>query len=127
MLIYNTSSVRSTKRQNARVAQRWSTSLPRRGSRVRSPSRALLYFIYIRGYPDEISSFFIFEHIYARRFDLVVCRLDRFISVASTRRHAPSRALDESLFESAFGVFSSFFMYLLQTENLLLIKIGVNS
>ena len=42
MLIYNTSSVRSTKRQNARVAQRWSTSLPRRGSRVRSPSRALL-------------------------------------------------------------------------------------
>ena len=41
MLIYNTSSVRSMKRQNARVAQRWSTSLPRRGSRVRSPSRAL--------------------------------------------------------------------------------------
>ena len=30
-------------------------------------------------------------------------------------------------FESAFGVFSSFFIYLLQTENLLLIKIGVNS
>ena len=28
-------------RQNARVAQRWSTSLPRRGSRVRFPSRAL--------------------------------------------------------------------------------------
>ena len=27
---------------NARVAQWWSTSLPRRGSRVRSPSRALL-------------------------------------------------------------------------------------
>ena len=27
--------------QYARVAQRWSTSLPRRGSRVRSPSRAL--------------------------------------------------------------------------------------
>ena len=27
--------------RNARVAQRWSTSLPRRGSRVRSPSRAL--------------------------------------------------------------------------------------
>ena len=26
---------------NARVAQRWSTSLPRRGSRVRFPSRAL--------------------------------------------------------------------------------------
>ena len=26
----------------ARVAQWWSTSLPRRGSRVRSPSRALL-------------------------------------------------------------------------------------
>ena len=84
-------------------------------------------FLYIRGYPDEISSFFIFEHIYARRFDLVVCRLDRCISVASTRRHALSRALDESLFESAFGVFSSFFIYLLQTENLLLIKIGVNS
>ena len=160
MLIYNTSSVRSTKRQNARVAQRWSTSLPRRGSRVRSPSRALwklnnlfymrewlsggappcqgggrgfdprlalFYILYIRGYPYEISSFFIFERIYARRFDLVVCRLDRCISVASTRRHAPSRALDESLFESAFGVFSSFFIYLLQTENLLLIKIGVNS
>ena len=29
--------------QHARVAQRWSTSLPRRGSRVRSPSRALEY------------------------------------------------------------------------------------
>lgn len=84
-------------------------------------------FLYIRGYPDEISSFFIFEHIYARRFDLVVCRLDRCISVASTRRHALSCALDESLFESASGVFSSFFIYLLQTENLLLIKIGVNS
>ena len=28
----------------ARVAQWWSTSLPRRGSRVRSPSRALLFF-----------------------------------------------------------------------------------
>ena len=28
--------------QYARVAQWWSTSLPRRGSRVRSPSRALL-------------------------------------------------------------------------------------
>ena len=27
---------------HARVAQRWSTSLPRRGSRVRSPSRALV-------------------------------------------------------------------------------------
>ena len=27
----------------ARVAQWWSTSLPRRGSRVRSPSRALLF------------------------------------------------------------------------------------
>ena len=27
-------------KQYARVAQRWSTSLPRRGSRVRSPSRA---------------------------------------------------------------------------------------
>ena len=26
--------------RHARVAQRWSTSLPRRGSRVRSPSRA---------------------------------------------------------------------------------------
>ena len=64
-------------------------------------SRSFIF--YIRGYPDEISSFFIFEHIYARRFNLVVCRLDRCISVASTRRHAPSRALDESLFESAFG------------------------
>ena len=30
--------------QYARVAQWWSTSLPRRGSRVRSPSRALLFF-----------------------------------------------------------------------------------
>ena len=29
--------------QYARVAQWWSTSLPRRGSRVRSPSRALLF------------------------------------------------------------------------------------
>ena len=28
----------------ARVAQWWSTSLPRRGSRVRSPSRALFIF-----------------------------------------------------------------------------------
>ena len=28
-------------KHNARVAQRWSTSLPRRGSRVRFPSRAL--------------------------------------------------------------------------------------
>lgn len=31
------------KRNNARVAQWWSTSLPRRGSRVRSPSRAFFY------------------------------------------------------------------------------------
>ena len=30
--------------QYARVAQWWSTSLPRRGSRVRSPSRALFIF-----------------------------------------------------------------------------------
>ena len=30
-------------------------------------------------------------------------------------------------FESAYGVLSPFFMYLLQTENLPLIKIGVNS
>ena len=30
--------------QYARVAQWWSTSLPRWGSRVRSPSRALLFF-----------------------------------------------------------------------------------
>ena len=29
--------------QCARVAQRWSTSLPRRGSRVRSPSRAFIF------------------------------------------------------------------------------------
>ena len=31
----------STRHKHARVAQRWSISLPRRGSRVRSPSRAL--------------------------------------------------------------------------------------
>ena len=34
--------LRVTHTYNARVAQWWSTSLPRRGSRVRSPSRALL-------------------------------------------------------------------------------------
>ncbi len=42
-ICYTSSSVEATpqKNKNARVAQRWSTSLPRRGSRVRSPSRAL--------------------------------------------------------------------------------------
>ena len=59
-------------------------------------------------------------------FDLLVFQLGWCIN-GCRRQPAPSRALDESLFESAFGVFSSFFIYLLQTENLLLIKIVVNS
>ncbi len=37
--------------------------------------------------------FYIFEHNRARRFDLLVYRLGRCISVASTGRHAPSRTL----------------------------------
>lgn len=39
--------------QYARVAQWWSTSLPRRGSRVRSPSRA-----YLNPYPSDNSGGF---------------------------------------------------------------------
>lgn len=41
--------------QYARVAQWWSTSLPRRGSRVRSPSRALMK---KRTIPNRYRSFF---------------------------------------------------------------------
>ena len=43
----------------ARVAQWWSTSLPRRGSRVRSPSRAFIFL--------EVSSGYLFCYFVPRR------------------------------------------------------------
>ena len=50
--------------QYARVAQRWSTSLPRRGSRVRSPSRAW------KKNDTKSVSFFFSSPARARKFDV---------------------------------------------------------
>ena len=67
MLIYL---LRVTHTYNARVAQWWSTSLPRRGPRVRSPSRAY-FFLQKNGYLNRYP--FLLQNraqSRARRFDV---------------------------------------------------------
>ena len=73
-ICYTSSSVEATlqKNKNARVAQRWSTSLPRRGSRVRSPSRALEKSSDIGWYRCFFSS-----PILDSKFDRLRCRSGR--------------------------------------------------
>ena len=48
--------LRVTHTYNARVAQWWSTSLPRRGSRVRSPSRAF-FLPFFKGFAGHLQLF----------------------------------------------------------------------
>ena len=76
--------------KNARVAQRWSTSLPRRGSRVRSPSRALI--TTKRQHPRDVTFFVVSSPVQGSKFDCL-----RFALVRAKPRspgpRAPSRAL----------------------------------
>ena len=77
------------------MAQWWSTSLPRRGSRVRSPSRALLI---KGGYPIGISSFHYSSPILDSNM-LLNSILLRFAPVGAKPRSigpcAPSRAFKQ--------------------------------
>ncbi len=71
----------------ARVAQRWSTSLPRRGSRVRSPSRALKN----RDTSKRMCLYFFRVRFRTRRFDVY------FVSVGAEPRSPGPRLCANTL------------------------------
>ena len=75
--------------KHARVAQRWSTSLPRRGSRVRSPSRALNKKRYPNGY------LFLFRAQKRARSSIFSVPLRSAHNPRSTGPHAPSHTLNK--------------------------------